>query len=175
MVDCWYALVTCGCGGIHLESVSSIELATSRTEVPEAQRSCVRSQESFSQSFLHRAWPKTRVQREVSCLIWLSWSTSSVGLQLVPSTSEAVRYNRRSLMMSRSVAKPTESSLDELRRCSAAVLTLARNLRASRLKCGRYCSCQRPPASFCGQLTVAMLRNRRVESIALLFARHCPL
>ncbi len=57
------ALSTCTCVGIHsgrAESASAIELTTSRAEALQARRSCASSLETFTQSFLHRAWLKTR-------------------------------------------------------------------------------------------------------------------
>ncbi len=49
------------CGGItqgRVESTSPIELTTSRMEALQARRLCASSLEAFTQSFLHRAWPK---------------------------------------------------------------------------------------------------------------------
>ncbi len=54
---------TCTCVGIHpgrVEPASPIALTTSRTEAFQARRSCASSLVTFTQSFLHRAWPKTR-------------------------------------------------------------------------------------------------------------------
>ncbi len=52
------------CVGIHpgrVESASPIELTTFRAEdALQARRSCASSLEAFTQSFLLRAWPKTR-------------------------------------------------------------------------------------------------------------------
>ncbi len=51
------------CVDIHLglvEPVSPIELTTSRAEALQAPRSCASSLDTFTQSFLHRAWPTTR-------------------------------------------------------------------------------------------------------------------
>ncbi len=56
-------LLTCTCVGIHpgrVEPASPIVLTTSRTEVFQARRSCASSLDTFTQSFLHCAWPKTR-------------------------------------------------------------------------------------------------------------------
>ncbi len=56
-------LLTCTCVGIHpgrVEPASPIALATSRTEAFQARRSCASSLDTFTQSCLHRAWPKTR-------------------------------------------------------------------------------------------------------------------
>ncbi len=56
-------LLACTCVGIHpgrVEPASSIELTTSRTETLQARQSCASSLDTFTQSFLHRAWPKTR-------------------------------------------------------------------------------------------------------------------
>ncbi len=58
---CAYIL-TCTCVGIHpgrVEPASAIKLTTSRTEALQARRSCANSLDNFTQSFLHRAWPKT--------------------------------------------------------------------------------------------------------------------
>ncbi len=55
-------ILSCTCVGIHpgrVEPASPIELTTSRTEALQARRSCASSPETFTQSFLHRAWPKT--------------------------------------------------------------------------------------------------------------------
>ncbi len=41
-------------------TASSIELTTSRTETLQARQSCASSLDTFTQSFHHRAWPKTR-------------------------------------------------------------------------------------------------------------------
>ncbi len=56
-------LLTCTCVGIHpgwVDPASLIELITSRTEALWARRPCASSLETFTQSFLHLAWPKTR-------------------------------------------------------------------------------------------------------------------
>ncbi len=56
-------LLTCTCVGIHpgrVEPASPIALTTSRAEALQAWRSCASSLDTFTQSFLHRAWPKTR-------------------------------------------------------------------------------------------------------------------
>ncbi len=56
-------LFTCTCVGIHpgrVEPASPTALTTSRTEALQARRSCASSLDTFTQSFLHRAWPKTR-------------------------------------------------------------------------------------------------------------------
>ncbi len=56
-------LLICMCVGIHLgrvEQASPIELTTPRTEALQARWSCASSLETFTQSFLHRAWPRTR-------------------------------------------------------------------------------------------------------------------
>ncbi len=53
---------TCSCIGIHpgrVEPAPPIALTTSRTEAFQAQRSCARSVETFTQPIFHRAWPKT--------------------------------------------------------------------------------------------------------------------
>ncbi len=65
-VEClfhYFTALTCTCVGIHpgrVEPASPITLTTSRTEALQAGRSCASSLENFTQSFLHRAWPKTR-------------------------------------------------------------------------------------------------------------------
>ncbi len=49
--------------GIHpgrVEPDSPIKLTTSRTDALKVRLSCANSLETFTQSFLHRAWPKTR-------------------------------------------------------------------------------------------------------------------
>ncbi len=54
---------TCTCVGIHPGRVgpaSPTALTTSRTEALQARRSCASSLDIFTQSFLHRAWPKAR-------------------------------------------------------------------------------------------------------------------
>ncbi len=56
-------LLTCTCVGIHpgrVEPASPVALTTSRTEALQARRSCASSLDIFTQSYLHRAWPKTR-------------------------------------------------------------------------------------------------------------------
>ncbi len=56
-------LLTCTCVGIHpgrVEPASPTALTTSRTEALQARRSCASALDTFTQSFLHRAWPKTR-------------------------------------------------------------------------------------------------------------------
>ncbi len=56
-------LLTFTCVGIHsgrVEPASPVELTTSRTEALQARRSCASSLDTFAQSFLHRALPKTR-------------------------------------------------------------------------------------------------------------------
>ncbi len=56
-------LLTCTCVGIHpgwVEPASPIALTTSRTDALQARRSCASSLDTFTQSFLHCAWPKTR-------------------------------------------------------------------------------------------------------------------
>ncbi len=55
-------LLTCTCVGIHpgwVELASPNALTTSRTEALQTRRSCASSLDTFTQSFLHRAWPKT--------------------------------------------------------------------------------------------------------------------
>ncbi len=52
-------LLTCTCVGIHPGRVEPIELTTSRTEALQARRSFATSIETFTPTFLHRAWPKT--------------------------------------------------------------------------------------------------------------------
>ncbi len=51
---------TCTCVPGRVEPASSIALTTSRTEAPQARRSSASSLDTFTQSLLHRAWPKTR-------------------------------------------------------------------------------------------------------------------
>ncbi len=54
---------TCTCVAIHPERVepaSPIALTMCRTEALQARRFCSSSLDTFTQSFLHRAWPKTR-------------------------------------------------------------------------------------------------------------------
>ncbi len=56
-------VLTCTCIGIHpgrIEPASSIALTTSRTEALQTRRSCASALDTFTQSFLHRAWPKIR-------------------------------------------------------------------------------------------------------------------
>ncbi len=56
-------LITYTCVGIHpgrVEPVSPIALTTSRVNALQARRSCASSLDTFTLSFLHRAWPKTR-------------------------------------------------------------------------------------------------------------------
>ncbi len=56
-------VLTCTCVGIHpgrVEPVLPIALTTSRTEALQARRFGASSLDTFTQSFLHRAWPKTR-------------------------------------------------------------------------------------------------------------------
>ncbi len=58
-----YFVLTCTWVGIHpgwVEQAPPIELTTSRTEALQARRSCASSLDFFTQSFLHRAWPKSR-------------------------------------------------------------------------------------------------------------------
>ncbi len=60
---CVSHLLTTSCVGIHpgrVEPASPIELAMSRTEVRQARLPCASSLETFTQFFLHHAWPKTR-------------------------------------------------------------------------------------------------------------------
>ncbi len=55
-------LLTCSCVGIHpgrVEPASPTTLTTSRTEALQTRRSCASSLDTFTQSFLRRAWPKT--------------------------------------------------------------------------------------------------------------------
>ncbi len=56
-------LLTCTCVGIHparVEPTSPTALTTSLTEALLARWSCTSSRDTFTKSFLHRAWPKTR-------------------------------------------------------------------------------------------------------------------
>ncbi len=56
-------LLTCTCVGIHpgrAEPVSPMAFTPSQTEALQARRSCVGSLGTSTQSFLYRAWPKTR-------------------------------------------------------------------------------------------------------------------
>ncbi len=55
-------LLTCACVGIHpgwVQPASPIALTTSRTEALQARRSRASSLDTFPQSCLRRAWPKT--------------------------------------------------------------------------------------------------------------------
>ncbi len=57
------ALLLLAFGGIHpgrVEPALPIALASSWTEALQARRSCASSLDTLTQSFLHRAWPKTR-------------------------------------------------------------------------------------------------------------------
>ncbi len=65
-------LLTCTCVGIHpgrVELASPIALTTSRTEPLQARQSCASSLDTFTQSFLHRAWPKTRGSRSALIVV----------------------------------------------------------------------------------------------------------
>ncbi len=55
-----FALTCVGTQPGWVEPASPIELTTSGTEAPQAQRSCTSSLETFTQSFPHRAWLKIR-------------------------------------------------------------------------------------------------------------------
>ncbi len=62
-------LLTCTCVGIHprrVEPASPVALTTSRAEALRARRSCASSLDTFIQSLLHRAWPKSRGP-EIGC------------------------------------------------------------------------------------------------------------
>ncbi len=65
MKGVWHELLTCTCTcvGIHpgrVEPASPIALTTSRMQAFQARWSCASSLDTFTQSFLHRAWLKTR-------------------------------------------------------------------------------------------------------------------
>ncbi len=110
-------LLTCTCVGIHpgrVESASPIALTTSRTEALPARRSCGSSLNTFAQSLLHRAWPKTRCpdidSRSALIVVAHVFGWPSARLRHVrggvgrrslissPSGSLAARPNQRSLL-----------------------------------------------------------------------------
>ncbi len=113
-----------------LAPASPTALTTSRTEALQARRSCPSSLDAFTQSFLHRAWPKTRGPE--------SGSRSALivvgrGLQLVSSSSapRTRRCGKEKVLdqlifdTSCSMAEQAWSSLHELRRytCKAEAAT----------------------------------------------------
>ncbi len=136
------------CVGIHpgrVEPALPIELTTSRTEAPLAQRSCASSIETFTQPFLHRAWPNTRgpERGSRSALIVvahvLSWPP-------VP-----LRHVWGGVGRSRSLIRSPSGRLES-----------QPNRRVER---GGCCHCQRPPTPR-RLLVQAISRNRRAKSIA---------
>ncbi len=123
-------LLTCACVSIHLgrvEPASLIALTTSRMEALQARRSCASSLDTFTQSFLHRAWPKTRGPE--------SGSRSAHVFSWRPARLRHVRGSvgrRRSLISSpsgRLVACPNQRSL--LFTSSAGILVRQRRRRSS--------------------------------------------
>ncbi len=110
-------LLTTTCVGIHprrVEPASLVELTTSRTEALQAQRFCASSLETFTQSFLHRAWPKTRGpeggSRPALIVVVFSWPP----VRLLHVRGGVGR--RRSLITfgtSSGITKPAEPSLHE--------------------------------------------------------------
>ncbi len=101
-------LLTCTCVGIHpgrVEPASPIDLITSRTEALQTRQSCASSLETFTQSFLHRAWPKTGGPEKGSGSVLIVFAH-------VFSWQKKVLH-KLTFGMSCSMAKPAEPSLHE--------------------------------------------------------------
>ncbi len=126
------------------------------------------SLETFTQSFLHRAWLKTRGPK-------IGFRTAHV-FSWPPARLRHVRGGvgrRRSSISSLSrhlAAWPNQWSL----LCTSSASTLIRQ-RRRRVECGGCCHCQRPPKSFRRILVQPMTRSRRAKLSALLPCRPCPL
>ncbi len=115
-----------------------IELFTSR-------RSCASSLETFNQSFLHPAWPKTRRGSRPALIVdahAFSWP---------PAHLRHVRggVGRRRFLISspsgRLAAWPNEQCWYTCKaEAAAAVPRMAHSLCALRVECGGCCHCQRP-------------------------------
>ncbi len=153
-------------------------LTTSRTGALQARRSCASSLDTLTQSFLHRAWQKTR-GLEIG-----SWSALVVvahAFSLPPARLRHVRGGvgrRRSLISSpsgRLAACPNQRSLLCTSKGGDAVPRMAHSLCALRVECGGCCHCQRTPTSFHRLLVQATSRSRRVKLNALLPGRPYPL
>ncbi len=99
--------VSLTCGGVHPGWVSTRELTTSRIE---AYRSCPSSLVAFTQSFLRRMQLKTRGPENSSRP---SLSVLAHVLKWTPVRLRCVQ-KEVTLWTSGSVAKPEETSLDEL-------------------------------------------------------------
>ncbi len=174
-------MLTCTCICIHpwrAKPASPVELATSR-------RSCATSLDTFTQSCLHRAWPKTRGSESGSrsALIVVahvfSWPPASLrhvrggvgrrrSLISSPSGRLAACPNQRSLLCTSSAGMPVRQ---RRRRSSAdSTQSLPMTYRMWRM---RYC--QTPPASFRRLLVLTMSQNRRTKSSVPLPDRPCPL
>ncbi len=75
------------CVGIYpgrVEPASPIALTTSRTEALQARQFCASSLDTFTKSFLHCAWPKTRVSRSALIVVAHVFSGPPACLSHVP-------------------------------------------------------------------------------------------
>ncbi len=108
----------------RVEPATPIELTTSWTEVPQARWSCASSPEAFTQPILHSACPKTRGPERGSIYFQIFLESRDQRLQLASSSFSPLPRRRGQELVpnnfmfrtSRSGAKSTKSSLDELRR-----------------------------------------------------------
>ncbi len=181
-------LPTCTCVGIHpgrVEPVSPIALTTSWTEACQARQSCASSLDTFIQSFLNRAWPKTRGPESASRSALnvvahvFSWPPArlrhvrdGVGrrMSLISSPSGQMRHDQTSgAFYARAVPVYLLTGGDD------AVPRMAHSLSALRVEFGGCCHCQRPSTSFRRLLVQAIPRNRRAKSSVPLPGRPCPL
>ncbi len=170
-------------GGGRVEPASPTALTTSRTEALQARRSCASSLDNFTQSFLHRAWPKTRGpeigSRSALIVVAHVFSWPPARLRHVQGG-----VGRRMFLISspsgRLAACPNQRSL--LCTSSAGMLVRQRRRRSStdgtqspRLTRRMRRMLSLSKTSFRLLLVLAMTRNRRAKSSALLPGRPCPL
>ncbi len=163
--------------GIARPAPSRIALTTSRTEALQARRSCASSLDTFTQSFLRRAWPKTRGPEigSRSALIVVAHVFSSSAPRARRRGKEEI-LDQLTFGTSCGMTKLAEPSLHEqcryvcIGRGGDAVPRMAHSLCVLRVECGKCCHCQRPSISFrwplvqaCGQYT---LPHRRPTLIA---------
>ncbi len=149
------------------------EMTTSRAEALQVQRSCVRSLKTFIQSFLHRAWPKTRGPESGSrtALIVIAHAFSNGGCKAFWAKvgTSCIMTEISAAFFALVVPVYFQGRGDD------AVPRMTHNLCALRVEYGRCCYCQRPPTSFRRLLVRAMSRNRRAKSSAPFTARPCPM
>ncbi len=147
----------------------------SRTEALQARRSCVSSLDTFTQYFLHRAWPKTRglescTRSALTAVAHVfSWPPArlrhvrgGVGRRrsLISSPSDVLQHDQTSGAFSARAVLVYSWG-----RAGDAIPWMAHSLCALNVECGGCCHFQRPPTFFRRLLVQAMSRNLRALPI----------